>query len=214
MILHEKYRPQSLDQVLGQDKAVSQVKMIIERRGGFGGRAVMITGKSGQGKTTLARIIAGSLADSFNVTEFDAIDCTPYRIGEIEDAMQIYGMGEKSGRVWIVNEYHAMKRDSVAKWLTVLERIPAHCCVVFTSTIEGSELFEDQMDSSPFASRCIQIALAQRGVGQAFAQRALEIARMEGLDGQPLAKYLRLVEDCKGNFREVLQVIDGGGMLV
>jgi hypothetical protein len=41
----------------------------------------------------------------------------------------------------------------------------------------------------------------------------LEIAQLEGLDGQPLARYMRLVEDKKGNFRQVLQAIDAGEML-
>lgn len=43
--------------------------------------------------------------------------------------------------------------------------------------------------------------------------RALEIAQAEGLDGQPLAKYKRLVQDCKNSMRAVLQRIDAGEML-
>lgn len=60
MQLTEKYRPQSFDAVIGQDKAVRVLSRFADN-GGFGGHAFYITGKSGTGKTTLARLIAGTM---------------------------------------------------------------------------------------------------------------------------------------------------------
>jgi len=43
--LYEKYRPQSFEDVVGQDKAIARIRQIASR--GVGGRAFWISGKSG-----------------------------------------------------------------------------------------------------------------------------------------------------------------------
>jgi len=70
--LFEKYRPTTFDEVLGQDKAINKVKLLLER--GWGGRAWWLSGASGTGKTTIAKIIASQGADDFYVTEYDSAD--------------------------------------------------------------------------------------------------------------------------------------------
>ncbi len=61
MKLFETHRPKTLDAVLGQDKAIKTIQRVFER--GIGGRALWISGASGTGKTTLARLIADHIAD-------------------------------------------------------------------------------------------------------------------------------------------------------
>ena len=70
--LFEKYRPIALGEVLGQDKAINKVRFLLER--GWGGRAWWISGASGIGKTTIARIIASQGADDFYISEYDSAD--------------------------------------------------------------------------------------------------------------------------------------------
>jgi hypothetical protein len=50
-------------------------------------------------------------------------------------------------------------------------------------------------------------------LAQAFAKRAREIADAEGLNGKPESAYLRLVQRCRNNMREVLQTVETGEML-
>lgn len=73
-------------------------------------------------------------------------------------------------------------------------------------------IFDGGIDASPLLSRCIEIALSQRDLAKGFAARAKEIAEIEGLDGQDISKYVRLVNDKQANFRAVLQYIESGGM--
>jgi len=56
-------------------------------------------------------------------------------------------------------------------------------------------------------------SFTNQGLAQDMAARAKDIAEAENLDGQPLQKYLRLVQDCKNNMRQVLQRIDSGNMI-
>lgn len=81
---------------------------------------------------------------------------------------------------------------------------------------DGEEPFDfgcgEDIDAGPLMSRCIPIPLTNQGLAEAFAGRALEIARAEGLDGQPIEAYIKLARKHKNNMRAILQEIDRGIM--
>ncbi len=211
MKLFEQYRPKALDDVLGQPKAVKTIERLIER--GIGGRALWISGASGTGKTTLAKIIAGSIADDLYIQEFDCADqLTVAALDKIESDMMYRGFG--SGKAYIINESHGLRKQSIRRLLGLLERIPDYCVFIFTTTKQGQEkLFEDQIDANPLLSRCIEITLTNQGLAKTFAEHCQQIAQAENLDGKPVESYVKLAQRCKNNCRQMLQEIEAGCMI-
>jgi replication-associated recombination protein RarA len=213
MFLYEQYRPNTLDDVIGHDEAKKELACVFRR--GVGGRAFWFAGKSGTGKTTLGRIVARMIADDFFIQEYDsADDVSSGVLDDIAYSMN-FGATGKGGRAYIINEAHALRGVIVRRLLGILERLPPKAVFVFTTTLQGQKhLFDNQIDASPLLSRCIKIELISHdALLRAFARRAQEIARTEGLDGQPLGAYLALAHACKGNFREMLDEIEKGRML-
>jgi DNA polymerase III gamma/tau subunit len=211
--LYERFRPSTWADVVGQEKVVNRV-LAMRKRGGLSGRAYWLSGQSGTGKTTIARLIAQDVADSFLIHEVDASALTISQLKDLETESQFRGcFGDKAGRAFIVNEAHGLRKDVIRQLLVMLERIPPHVVWIFTTTIEGQEsLFEDYQDASPLLSRCLRLDLARRDLARAFAERAKQIAQAEGLDGKPIEQYVRLVQTHRQNFRAVLQAIEAGEM--
>jgi len=171
---------------------------------------------SGTGKTTLARIIADYGADKFYVEEFDSADCLNIdALNKIEATMYCYGgFAKKSGRAFIINEAHGLRKMIVRKLLGLLERLPSHVVFIFTTTKEGQlSFFDDNIDASPLLSRCIQIILTNQGLAQVFTTSCKKIAQAENLDGKPIADYVKLARKCNNNCRMMIQNIEQGIML-
>ena len=210
-LLYEKHRPKEFGQVVGQAKAVQTIQTVLNR--GWGGRAFWLSGQTGTGKTTLARLIAAEGANPEFVQEMDADEVTPGRLREICDDLEYsaWGLG---GRAIIVNEAHGLRKDTIRILLVALERIPDHAVWIFTTTKEGEkDLFDEQIDASPLMSRCFPIALTNQGLAKAFAELVQGIAQSENLDGQPLESYIKLAQKCKNNCRAMLQAVEAGAMI-
>jgi len=209
-MLFKKYRPDDWFAVVGHRR----VKTVIHRKseaGTLGGSAFYISGASGSGKSTIARLISLEIADEINVDDIDASGLTAAGVRDMERSWKCTAIGKKRGRAYTINECHALRSDAITQLLVTLERIPRHVVVVFTTTLEGQQKLFSGIDSFPLVSRCIEFRLQPNAA--AFAQRAQEIAEAEGLGGAMPAEYADLVKRCQCNLRKVLCEIEAGAMI-
>src|SRR4051812_32005934 len=177
--LFECYRPANWSEIIAQEKIVRRL-MLMRDRGGLCGRAYWLSGPSGAGKTSIARLVASEVADPLNIVEIDATGLSAAAIQDIERSSRVYGMGAKQGRAYIANEAHGLNRAAVRQLLTTLERIPNHVVWIFTTTNDGQDtLFDGIDDAGPLVSRCISLPLSRRNIAEAFAVRAKSIAESE-----------------------------------
>ena len=78
--LHTKYRPTTLSKLIGHEEAVTRMKGIIAT--GNVPSAILITGPSGVGKTTLARAFAADLnggAESLSSNDYIEVNVADNR---------------------------------------------------------------------------------------------------------------------------------------
>lgn len=212
--MHQRYRPRDFETFVGQDKALGKLRRLIDRPD-FAGDAFWIVGPSGTGKTTIAWIIARRFARSeADILRLDGEACTidaVRRFAEYIRPAPLFRDVDPPWRVVIIDEAQAMTAKAIQAWLTLLDPLPRHVIVIFTTTEDSADLF-GQFEG-PFRSRCKTVAFTNQGLAPLFAARARQIAQAEGLDGQPEAAYVKLVQRCKNNMRAVLQAIEAGDML-
>lgn len=212
-MLYEKYRPKNFGEVVGQEKAVRTIRRLCDPTAG--GRAFWLSGPSGTGKTTLARIIARTVADEVFIREYDSADqLTGDELSECERTSRLTAWG-KGGRAFIVNEAHGLRASAQRRLDGLLEPVPSRCVWIFTTTWDGEDALFDGIDARPLLGRCHCVRLTNQGLAESFGRRAMEVARAEGLDGRPESEYVKLMKrpDVRNSMRAALQLIEAGAML-
>ena len=188
--------------------------------------ALWVSGGSGLGKTTAARIIAAELGanDIYSLIEYNGKFVRANTVADIE--RMIWFCPPSGGwKVIIIDEAHLMTDGAVEAMLNLLEKLPPRRLFIFTSTSDllhkapnesekGNRAWVDWGEhNAPMARRCKRFPFTNQGIGEPGAAMLKQIAMTEGLDGQDIAKYRRHLSDCGNNLGLALNEIEMGVML-
>ena len=154
LVLARKYRPQTFDEIVGQDHVTQTLTNAIAT--GRLHHAFLFTGARGVGKTTAARILAKCLScvnaptatpcnvcdackeitagTSVDVQEIDAASNNGVdNIRELRDAIR-YAPVRGKKKVYILDEVHMLSGGAWNALLKTLEEPPPHAVFVFATT--------------------------------------------------------------------------------
>lgn len=199
----ERYRPRTLDDFCGNAKAVQAVRFLL--RQGLGGRALWVSGSTGIGKSALGGIIAHTLAADVDITEYDSADqVNATELARLSGTLAYRGMGPTGARVVVVNEAHGLRGPIMRQMLGLLERLPSHVTIIFTTTRDGQALLFDDIDGRPLVDRCTRIPLTTQGLSGPFTERFLTVAAREGFN-VPASKARDLLAESGNSLRAALE---------
>jgi DNA polymerase III subunit gamma/tau len=223
-VLARKYRPQSFDELIGQDALVRTLRNAIQS--GRIHQAYMLTGVRGVGKTTTARIIARALncigpdgqggptvspcgacemcisiaADrNVDVIEMDAASNTGVdHVREIIDSVR-YAPAAARYKLYIIDEVHMLSKSAFNALLKTLEEPPPHVKFVFATT-------EIRKVPVTVLSRCQRFDL--RRVDHAILMaHFVKVAALEQVEAETEA-LAQIARAADGSVRDGLSLLD------
>jgi DNA polymerase-3 subunit gamma/tau len=232
LVLARKYRPQTFNDLIGQDAMVRTLRNAFQS--GRIAQAYMLTGVRGVGKTTTARIIARALnfskpgeetGPTIDLTEFgehcqaiiesrhvDVVEMDAASHTGIDDIREIiesvrYKPAYARYKVYIIDEVHMLSKAAFNGLLKTLEEPPPHVKFIFATT-------EIRKVPVTVLSRCQRFDLRRVEV-PLLTQHFARLVKAEGQKAEPEALSL-IARAAEGSVRDGLSILDqalahGGG---
>ncbi len=218
--LYRKFRPQTFDEVKGQDHIVTTLQN--QLKAGRIGHAYLFCGTRGTGKTTVAKILARAVncenpredgspcnkcatcsailtGTSTNVIEIDAASNNGVdNIREIREEVA-YRPTQGRYKVYIIDEAHMLSTGAWNALLKTLEEPPEYVIFMLATT---------EVNKFPITilSRCQRYNFRRITAGT-IARRLQELLQEEGVEAEEAAvRYIARAGD--GSLRDALSLLD------
>ena len=216
LALYRKFRPQTFDEIVGQDFVVTTLKNQI--KSGNISHAYLFTGTRGTGKTTAAKVFSRAINclnpvdgnpcmkcrscldnGGMDIVELDAASNNGVEyIRDIKEKVQ-YAPGSSKYKVYIIDEVHMLSQSAFNAFLKTLEEPPAHAVFILATT-------EKHKIIPTILSRCqiydFNRIRVEDGVGY-----LKYIASQEGVDYDDESLHI-IAQKADGGMRDALSMFD------
>ena len=218
-VLARKYRPQTFDELVGQDHVVTTLKNAIQNN--RVAHAYLFVGPRGTGKTSTARILAkalncaeGPTPSPCNVCE----TCLGITAGNNLDVLEIDGASNNGVeqvrelrdnvrfmptqgpyKIYIIDEVHMLTTAAFNALLKTLEEPPPHVKFIFATT-------EPHKVPTTIMSRCQRFDL-RRIQTPHIVEQLKKIAQLEGVEADERV-FLAIARGSEGGMRDAQSALD------
>ena len=218
--LYRKWRPQTFDDVVGQEHVVQTLRNAIIS--GRVAHAYLFSGPRGTGKTTLARLLAKAVnclnPDPAQRPDDTCAICTAISEGRLLDLIELdaasnrgideirdlrekihFSPSQARYKVYVVDEAHMLTEPAFNALLKTLEEPPPHAIFVLATT-------DPQKVPVTIVSRCQPFSFRRLTLDE-IVSRLRQLVDAEGLQADPAALAL-VARQATGSLRDAISLLD------